>query len=126
MILQVKYEGPAEDFAWIVPLPGRPRMKAVEPDKSPFGEISIFTQRRQRYQIEGSRGLAPRPVKVLERKVVGVYDITVLAAGDPKALATSARIGPNNTIKVVPAIPAIKEPIAAIASAAPARPLSAI
>ena len=71
LVLQVKYEGRAEDFAWIVPLPARPKVAAIEPEKSPFAEISRFTQRRQRYQIEGSRGKGADAVTVLERKVVG-------------------------------------------------------
>jgi|GEM_PF-3421752 len=88
MVLQVKYEGPAEDFAWIVPLPARPKVSAIEADKSPFAEISLYTQRRGRW---GSRGeqldkSADEKVEVLERKVVGVYDVAVLAAADAKAL----------------------------------------
>lgn len=86
LLLQVKYEGPAEDFAWIVPLPSRPKVTAVAADKSPFAEISRFTQVRQRYQIDMSRGKVAEQVTVLERKVVGVYDVAVLAATDPKAL----------------------------------------
>jgi len=86
LVLQVKYEGRAEDFAWIVPLPARPKVTVIEPEKSPFAEISRFTQQRQRYQIEGSRGKGVDAVTVLERKVVGVYDVAVLAATDSKAL----------------------------------------
>ena len=91
VVLQVKYEGRAEDFAWIVPLPAKPEVEAVRPDKSPFAEISLFTQRRQRYQIEGSRGKATNGVAVLERKTVGVYDVAVLAATDAKALGAWLR-----------------------------------
>jgi uncharacterized protein DUF2330 len=86
LLLQVKYEGPAEDFAWIVPLPSRPKVTAIAPDKSPFAEISRFTQIRQRYAIDMSRGQGAEKVTVLERKVVGVYDIAVLAATDSRAL----------------------------------------
>ncbi|KKL56798.1 hypothetical protein LCGC14_2241810, partial [marine sediment metagenome] len=86
LLLQVKYEGPAEDFAWIVPLPSRPKVTAIAPEKSPFAEISRFTQVRQRYEIAMSRGKGVEQVTVLERKVVGVYDIAVLAATDAQAL----------------------------------------
>ena len=27
LILQVKYEGPAEDFGWLIPVPGRPDVR---------------------------------------------------------------------------------------------------
>jgi hypothetical protein len=35
LILQVKYEGRAEDFAWIVPVPARPEVAALKPGRSP-------------------------------------------------------------------------------------------
>lgn len=87
LILQVKYEGPAKDFAWIVPLPAQPKVEAIQAKDSPFAEISQFTQRRQRYEIDGLRGGPDAGVTVLQRKVVGVYDIAVLAASDAKALS---------------------------------------
>ena len=34
LILQVKYEGPAEDFAWIVPLPAQPQVEAIPVENS--------------------------------------------------------------------------------------------
>ena len=88
MILQVKYEGPAEDFAWIVPLPSRPDVDAVEQNKSPFAELSLYTQRRARWGYRGftdeqAKGL---DVELLERKVVGVYDVAVLKASESVAL----------------------------------------
>ncbi len=89
MVLQVKYEGPAEDFAWIVPLPAKPEIRAVEADKSPFGEISLYTQRRARWGRRGPMDEgAKQQVTVLERKIVGVYDVATLAASDGNALAT--------------------------------------
>jgi hypothetical protein len=89
MILAVKYEGPAEDFAWLVPLPAKPDVKAIDADKNPFAEISLLTQVREKYGLKGSRGGGAEepPVEVLERKVAGVYDIAILAAKDPAALA---------------------------------------
>ena len=86
LILQVKYEGPAEDFAWIVPLPSKPKVDAIEADKSPFAEISLYTQQRLRWGLKLRDG-PPETVTVLERKVVGVYDIAVLAASDARDLS---------------------------------------
>jgi hypothetical protein len=89
IILQVKYEGQTEDFAWIVPLPARPEVTAIDADKNPFAEISLYTQSRRHW--DGKREpiiseLSEESVTVLERKIVGVYDIAVLSAADPDAL----------------------------------------
>jgi len=89
MVLQVKYEGPAEDFAWIVPLPGKPKVSAIDADKSPFAEISLYTQLRRRWGYRGKQAESEvdDKVTVLERKIVGVYDIAILAASDAGALS---------------------------------------
>jgi ethanolamine utilization microcompartment shell protein EutL len=86
LILQVKYAGAAEDFAWIVPLPGRPEVDAIDVDKSPFEELSFYTQWRRRWGYIGRAAAGKEGVTVIERKVVGVYDVAVLAASDPNAL----------------------------------------
>jgi len=89
MVLQVKYEGAAEDFAWIVPLPGKPKVSAIDAEKSPFAEISLYTQLRRRWGYRGKQaGIEQEAtVTVLERKIVGVYDVAVLAASDAGALS---------------------------------------
>ena len=89
LVLAVKYEGLAEDFAWVVPVPSRPQVAAIEAGKSPFAELSLYTQLRSRW---GSReridkGEPGGAVTVLERKTVGVYDVAVLAARDAGALS---------------------------------------
>ena len=89
LILQVKYEGQAEDFAWIVPLPAHPEVTVIETNKSPFAEISLYTQRRLRRGRKGGANTVDEfegLVTVLERKIVGVYDVAVLSAIDPGAL----------------------------------------
>jgi hypothetical protein len=87
MILQVKYEGPPRDFAWVVPLPSKPDVAAIDANKSPFEEISLYTQLRRRWGGRG-KGLQTEQVTVLERKVVGVYDIAILAASNADALSS--------------------------------------
>ena len=89
MVLQVKYEGPAENFAWIVPLPARPKVSAIDAEKSPFAEISLYTQLRRRWGYRGKQAESEvdDKVTVLERKIVGVYDIAILAASDAGALS---------------------------------------
>lgn len=87
MVLQVKYEGAAEDFAWIVPLPGKPEVSAIDAEKSPFAEISLYTQLRRRWGFKGRATVEEGAVTVLERKIVGVYDVAILAASDAGALS---------------------------------------
>ena len=67
LLLSVKYEGAAEDFAWIVPLPAKPVMKAIDADKNPFPEISHFTRRRDwaiRAFVTHMEGMPPHEVEV--------------------------------------------------------------
>ena len=47
-------------------------------------------------------------------------------SGGPSLTAYSATSGANNVTRMVAMVPATKEPMAAVASAAPARPLLAI
>ena len=87
LILQVKYEGKATDFAWLVPLPAQPEVSGA--DAAIFAELSEYTQRRQHWHA--FYGTAGRPagkgkVEVLERKKVSVYDVAVLKADTAEAL----------------------------------------
>jgi hypothetical protein len=88
MVLQVKYEGPAEEFGWMVPMPSQPEVDAIKPEDSPFAEISLYTQQRLRWGLRSKgESAGEEQVAVLERKVAGVYDVAVLAATDAGALA---------------------------------------
>ena len=85
LFLQVKYEGLAENFGWIVPLPAEPKVTAIDADKSPFAELSLHTQSREH---RGRKGYEPEnDVTILQRKIVGVYDIAVLASKNNDALS---------------------------------------
>jgi hypothetical protein len=90
LILQVKYEGAAEEFAWVVPLPSRPTITAIDTDDNPFREISMYTRIR-RYARHRKGAMMETPgadkVVVLERRIIGVYDTAVLAAREATALA---------------------------------------
>ena len=46
LILQVRYEGPAEDFGWLIPVPGQPEVRKGSMD--PFYELSRLTQQHFR------------------------------------------------------------------------------
>ena len=58
--------------------------------------------------------------------VVKASSISMKYSGGPSLTAKSATNGANSVTSTVAMVPATKEPIAAVASAAPARPLLAI
>lgn len=89
LILQVKYEGDVDEFAWVIPVPNYPDVDVADPEL--FQELSQLTMR----VVSPPRGIpfptllapgGPEGVEVLERKVVGIYDVAILSAQDPKAL----------------------------------------
>lgn len=105
LYLRVRYKGTVEDFGWIIPVPARPQ---VEKGRGGLmAEIADFfyqlkleewkAGRLKRGGIialggdEGSgkdtKAPKPRKVKVIEAKRVGIYDLTVLKATEPDALA---------------------------------------
>src|SRR5881409_3560165 len=74
IILQVKYEGPAEDFGWLIPVPGQPEVR--KGSMQPFYELSRLTQERFReglmhYGMAKARGgTDDQEVKVIEVRTV--------------------------------------------------------
>jgi hypothetical protein len=94
LILQVKYEGPVDEFGWIIPVPGLPTVQ--EGSMKCFYELSRFTQQRFEPELRvmsaglasgSSEGIPEPPVKVIEIKTVGAYEVAVLSAKDSGALA---------------------------------------
>lgn len=94
LILQVKYEGPVDEFGWLIPVPNLPT--AREGSMKCFYELSQLTQRRFEWKgqpVPASLGAQsagnhaePPPVRVIEIKTVGAYKIAVLSAMDSRAL----------------------------------------
>lgn len=87
LILQVKYEGAAGDFGWVVPVPGRPTLDTTPSEL--FYELAWVTK-PVIVKARGTRGMqmgSAEGVTVVERAQVGPYDATVLAATDSAALA---------------------------------------
>ncbi|HEY3761983.1 MAG TPA: DUF2330 domain-containing protein [Verrucomicrobiae bacterium] len=97
MILQVKYQGPVNEFGWLVPAPNLPTVK--DGSMKCFYELSQYTQKNsEQYDLipgnmqaeANTLGVeaasAPPPVKVVEIKTVGAYKIAVLSAKDSGAL----------------------------------------
>ena len=92
LVLQVKYEGPAEDFGWLVPVPGLPEVRKGSMEC--FYELSRLTQERWSDRQDQSRatlGAAEESragrVKVIEIKTVGAYEVAVLSSGNAASLA---------------------------------------
>jgi hypothetical protein len=86
MLLQVKYQGPLEEFGWLIPVPALPTI--VEGSMGPFYELSILTQQQSGGYppTAGTRsvpqGRPENQVKVIELKTVGAYEVVVLSAKD--------------------------------------------
>ncbi len=99
LILQVKYEGPVDQFGWLIPVPNLPAVK--QGSMKCFYELSKFTQERMEGPrlveahrpwhifngvMEASDGAVAPPVNVVEIETIGSYDIAVLSANDSSAL----------------------------------------
>jgi len=96
LILQVKYQGPVEEFGWLVPVPDRP---TVQPGSLQcFYELSRYTQEHwEPRPMSATMGMSdaspalagggpPPPVQVIEIKTVGAYEVAVLSASTPGSL----------------------------------------
>jgi HEAT repeat protein len=93
LLLQVKYEGPLEEFGWLIPTPSRPKVEQGKME--PFYELSQLTQRH--FGAPGAGGIkggvatlsaagGEKRVKVLEIKTVGAYEVAILSAEDSDSL----------------------------------------
>jgi HEAT repeat protein len=91
LLLQVKYEGPLEEFGWLIPVPSLPKVEKGSMEA--FYELSQLTQRQfGRHSGVRTLGMAARggeeeAVKVVEVKTVGAYEVAVLSAQDAGSLA---------------------------------------
>ncbi len=90
LVVQVTYEGDAEEFAWVLPLPARPNEDYGKVGGALFHELSELTAPPPtggRGAEEGEATVPTAPgVVVLQRKEVGDFETVVLAATDPNAL----------------------------------------
>ncbi len=87
LILQVKYEGDADEFAWVIPVPNYPDVGVAEPEL--FQELAELTE----VEVYSGGGCAFGPmagpgegVEVWEEMVVGPYDVAILSASSSAAL----------------------------------------
>ena len=88
LILSVSFEGDAEDFAWVIPVPNLPEIAVT--DAELFWELSDFTAaevpKGGGCEGEGAPGYRDG-VDVIEEQVVGPYATAILAATNATALA---------------------------------------
>jgi hypothetical protein len=82
LVIQTKYEGPAEEMVWIVPVPSEPKVEKGDPNL--FEELSKETDRldlAHTYfrRLHGGAGPpARRSSPVRWRKRIGDYDVVLL------------------------------------------------
>ncbi len=85
LIISPRFDGPAARFAWIIPVPSRPKVDKVA--GALFHEIVGIVSPPRKFKAMGTAGIARTAgVAVLERKQVGAYEVAVLQAGDASAL----------------------------------------
>jgi hypothetical protein len=92
LILSVTFEGDAENFAWVIPVPNKPEIAVT--DAELFWELSDFTAIESPswnwITFWGCGGAAPggqEGVDVIEEQVVGPYATAILSATNATALA---------------------------------------
>ena len=91
MVLQVKYEGNVDDFAWVVPVPGYPTVNVTSAQL--FEDLAYATAPIVSHEksigcggVFGTAGGARTLVDVWEEGEVGVYHYAVLSAKDSSPL----------------------------------------
>lgn len=89
LVISPNYAGDATNFAWVVPVPSRPKVEILK--GAPFHELARLIEppppaTARRMEGGAKSASAPSGVAVLERKTVGDYDVSVLSATDEKAL----------------------------------------
>jgi hypothetical protein len=91
LILSVSFEGDAQDFAWVIPVPSKPEIAVADPEL--FRELSDFTATEfpgggGGFQCFGGGAGGPTQdgVDVIEEKVVGPYATAILSATNATAL----------------------------------------
>ncbi len=86
LILKIRVEGEAKNFAWIIPFPSEPKIAKEDPKL--FQELFAYVQAKQTPKLAktGAKSAAPaagaateaKNVEVISRQVVGDFDIAVV------------------------------------------------
>ena len=90
LILSISFQGDAEDFGWIVPVPSKPEIaKGSDELFTTLEELTGYVpypSKRILYE-DSYLGSADQAVTIVETKKIDYYDVTVLSSTDEKALA---------------------------------------
>ncbi|MHB8521953.1 MAG: DUF2330 domain-containing protein [Limisphaerales bacterium] len=90
LLLQAKYEGPVDEFGWLIPVPSLPKVE--EGSMQPFYELSQLTQRefdlgfREVAGAGPAKGRAHEAVDVIAVRTVGAYEVAILSAREAGSL----------------------------------------
>ncbi|MSP72100.1 MAG: DUF2330 domain-containing protein [Myxococcales bacterium] len=99
-IVEIKYQGEPQNFAWVVPVPSVPEFDTFFPQA--FNALDVRTQpqfnpppecQSRDFASDGpgppsssAENGAEDPVMVLDRQVVGPFDVATIQSEDPEAL----------------------------------------
>ncbi len=111
--VEIQYQGEADDFAWVVPVPEAPELDTWH--GLAFNALDLVTQPQFRWNggcfdaaaegdaDGGGRENAPPPgaVDVLQQERVGPFDTVVVQSEDPRALVEWLRV---NGYRILPAM----------------------
>ncbi|MEM7386594.1 MAG: DUF2330 domain-containing protein, partial [Verrucomicrobiota bacterium] len=92
LILKIRVEGNAADFAWIVPLPNNPTTakESAKLFEEVFNYVEARTRRSKKKGAKGADSVGEATVRnaveVLSREVVGSYDVAVVRERESGAL----------------------------------------
>ncbi len=95
LILKINVAGDAENFAWVVPFPSKPKIAKEDatlfPEIFKYVESQLYRFRKSKYKSESSgstRAVAneAESVEVISRQVVGDYDIAVVRENEAGGL----------------------------------------
>ncbi len=104
-IVLIQYQGAAEDFSWVVPVAGVPELSTSS--NLLFNSFELATRPQFILDVEGQGCFEPVPfgvglaapdslggesgdggVQIIERSVVGPFDVVIVTSDDPEAMAT--------------------------------------
>lgn len=87
LIISITFQGNAKNFGWVVPTPSRPEIGEA-PDEL-FTSLQELTGKYygREAPVPLYKGMEGGGVEVLETKEVGIFEVKLLTADDPEALA---------------------------------------
>lgn len=108
-VVLIQYEGAAEEFSWVVPVPGVPDLSvgsdlvfsSLEPATRPVFSLAVEGEQCDRFEFfdavpgaSGGNGNSSSEdaadddgVEILQRESVGPFDTVVVTSDDPQAMA---------------------------------------